>query len=105
MAIKITIDSPEDLREHFRKYDRDNFTLDGYQALIDYYDDSCEDIELDVVAIDCDWCESEWKDIQSNYCNHEDLAECDNIDDFLEALNNYTMAIRTTGDNILYIYF
>lgn len=105
MAIKITIDSAEELREYFRKYDRDNFTLDGYQALIDYFDECGVDLELDVIAICCDCCESSWKDIQSDYDNHEDLVDCDNMDDFLEALNNYTTAIRTTGDNILYFYF
>lgn len=105
MAIKITIDDAEDLREYFRKYDRDNFTLDGYQAIINYFDDCGIDLELDVVAIDCDFCESDWKDIQSDYINHDDLADCDNMDDFLEVLNEYTFAVRTTGDNILYCYF
>lgn len=105
MAIKITIDSAEDLRERFIAYDRDNFTLDAYQSLIDYYDEVGEDLELDVIALCCDWSEADWKDIQSDYSNHEDLADCDNIDDFLEVLNNYTYAVKTTDDNILYIYF
>ena len=105
MAIKITIDSASDLREHFRAYDRDYFTLDAYQSLIDYYDDCGEDLELDVIAICCDWCEADWEDIQSDYNNHEDLANCDNIDDFLEVLNEYTYAVRTTDDKILFCYF
>ena len=68
MALVITIDTAAELREQFRLFDRDDyFTVNGYQALVDYYNDSDVDVELDVIGICCDWSEADWKDIQSDY--------------------------------------
>jgi hypothetical protein len=52
-----------DFSHAFREYDRDdNFTLDALNTLFDYYEELEEDcgieMELDVIAICCEW--NEW---------------------------------------------
>ena len=105
MSLVITIDTADELRDQFKMYNRDEFTLNAYQALVDYYHDCDLDVELDVAGICCEWTEADWKDVQSDYNNHEDLVECDNIEDFVNALNDYTIAYITDEDKVLYIYF
>lgn len=43
-----------DLKEAFIKADRDYYTLQGLETLLDYYDEIDENMELDVIAICCD---------------------------------------------------
>lgn len=68
MAIKETITQSQFI-DAFRRsdYRKDSFSYEGLKALYDYlwdYSEDVGDIELDVVAIDCDYTE---------YCNLEDL--------------------------------
>jgi hypothetical protein len=68
-------------REHGRQ---DSFSYDGLKALFEYLeqweDDTCEQIELDVVAICGDF--TEYKDIEDyndqNGTDYEDREEVDN---------------------------
>lgn len=50
-----------DFMDAFAKHDRDYYSYEAYQALYDYYtsieDDTGEEMELDVIAICCDWTE------------------------------------------------
>lgn len=43
-----------DLKEAFIEANRDYYTLKGLEALLNYYDEIDENIELDVIAICCD---------------------------------------------------
>ena len=58
-----------ELRDEFGKYDRDYYSLDGYDALLNFYDEIDENMELDVIAI-CGECTE-----YSNYatCNLDAL--------------------------------
>lgn len=47
----------DDFTSAFADMDRDYFSLEAYRALYDYYEDTDETIELDVIAICCDWTE------------------------------------------------
>jgi hypothetical protein len=104
MALKITINSPSELREQFINYNRDNYSYEGYEALLDYYDKS-EDIELDVIAICCDWNELDVDDIVKDYSiDLTDITDDDGeVDDdakirlVMEYLNDRTYAIDTNG--------
>ena len=53
--MKKTIFDEYDLRKEFVDYDRDYYSLDGYEALLNFYDEIDEDIEVDVITIcgDC----------------------------------------------------
>lgn len=49
--MKKTIFNGTYLREEFVKYNRDYFSADGYDALVNFYDEIDENMELDVIAI------------------------------------------------------
>ena len=51
--MKITVDV-YDMKERFEALDRDYYTYDGLEALLDYYDEIDEHMEFDAIAICCD---------------------------------------------------
>lgn len=51
--MKITV-NVYDMKESFVAMDRDYYTFDGLESLLDYYDEIDENMELDVIAICCD---------------------------------------------------
>lgn len=68
--MKKIIFNGNDLREEFVKYNRDYYSVDGYEALLNFYDEIDENMELDVIAI-CGEC-----------TEYSDYATCD-IDDMI----------------------
>ena len=82
----------------FRDYDRlDNFRLglrDLFNHLQDLAEDTGEPIEIDVIAICCDYSEIKIKDI-----NRE--TGCESLDD----LRDNTMVIEVDDDTIIYQVF
>lgn len=51
--MKITVDV-YDMKERFVAMDRDYYTFEGLESLLDYYDEIDENMEFDVIAICCD---------------------------------------------------
>jgi hypothetical protein len=110
--MKITIDF-SDFREAFRRYDRESsYTREGLEMLFNYFEelesDLGEEIELDVIAICCDYDESHWEDVASNYS--VDLSDCEDEDDKIEAVRDYleenTMLIgEPLAGTFLYVVF
>jgi aspartate/glutamate racemase len=104
MALKITIESASNLREQFINYNRDNYSYYAYQALYEYYGE-LEDIELDVIAICCDWNELEVDEIVKEYSidlsditdNGGDIDDGEKLGLVLGYLNYRTYAIVTNG--------
>lgn len=94
-----------DLQNEFKKVDRDYFSLDGYQALIDLFDETDTNIELDVIAICCEFTESTPDDIRENYSNIEDIKNASSTSDLLDEINYYTIAVLLDNGNILYADF
>ena len=84
MAIVNTITSASQFIDEFKSSDtyKENFSYHGLQALYEYLDelseDIGEDIELDVVAICCDY--SEHEDLE-DFCNNygEEFASLDEL--------------------------
>lgn len=71
-------------RDAFREMGRkDQFTYEGLGVLFEYLEayeeDSGEELELDVVALCCDYYEDTAEDIAANYSI--DLSDCDPEDD------------------------
>ena len=60
-----------EFREAFRSLRPDNFSNEGVCALFDYLEeleeDTGEEIELDVIALCCDYSEASWGDIARDY--------------------------------------
>lgn len=93
----IKIETANELRNEFIKYDRDNFSYEGYEAIINFFD-NFEDTELDVIAIDCEFVEANEEDIRNDYNIEED-------EDVMEYLEKNTYAVKLSNDKILYVAF
>jgi hypothetical protein len=82
-----------DFTKAFDSMRPDNFTYDGLSALYDYLvqyeDETGEEIELDVIAICCDFSEDRWETI-ANYYDvtldeaADDEENADRVRQFLE---------------------
>lgn len=92
MIIK-TIDSKWEFQDEFKKMDRaDNFSREGLNALFDYLDDSDQQIELDVIALCCEFTEyANFAELQENYSEISDM----------EDLENHTTVIRIDDERFI----
>lgn len=68
-----------------------NFSVRAREMLFEYleeYSDSTgEPVELDVIALCCDFNEDHWSDIANNYSI--DLSDCDDEDEKIETVREY----------------
>jgi hypothetical protein len=111
-TMKTTIDF-SDFREAFRNHDRDNsYTREGLMMLFEYFEqyeeETGQEIELDVIAICCDYDENHWEDVASNY--RIDLTDCEDEDDKIEAVrdyltNNTSLVGEPLAGTFLYVAF
>jgi len=111
--MKTTV-SNSDFHDAFRSYDRmENFSYEGRNLLFDFLEemesDKGEEMELDVIAICCEFSEDTVEDIASNYSI--DLSYFDEDDDegrkeaVLEYLKDNTMVVGETPTSIVYQAF
>ena len=110
--MKNTVDIYQ-FRNEFQSIRPNNFTYEGLSVLFDYLEEleqSCGDeIELDVIALCCDFSEDHYEDIASNY--DIDLSECEDDDEKLEAVKDYLLDHGhgycgvTEENNIIYQVF
>jgi hypothetical protein len=89
--MKTTIDFA-DFREAFRRYDRENrYSREGLMMLFDYFEsyeeETGQEIELDVIAICCEYDENHWEDVASSY--GIDLTNCGDEEEKIEAVRDY----------------
>jgi len=75
-----------EFQDSFQRLRPSNFSLEGLGILWDYleqYEQDCgAEMELDVVAICCDFSESDWQSIAEDY--DFDLSECETDDEKIE---------------------
>ena len=98
--------------DEFNSIRPDNFSYNGLRALYDWFDEyeeSCDtEVELDVIAICCDFCEYDSLDeIVSDYQieTGEDLDEDEKTEEILSHLNDHTTVIEVDkGGYILQNY-
>lgn len=91
--MKTTV-SKSNFHNAFRSADRaDNFSYEALDLLFDYFEemesDTGEEIELDVIAICCDYEETAIDDLISNYSDLEDDASEDDVIEFLQENTQY----------------
>jgi len=89
-----------DFEKEFRYYGReDNFSWEGLRALFDYleqYEEDCDqEIELDIIALCCEYTEDSIQNIADNYGIEGDREE------ILETLRDNTQVIEVNKDNII----
>ena len=73
-----------DFRDAFNTYNRkDSFSYEGYEALYNNlleYEDSCDtEMELDVIALCCDF--TEYEDMEELKGNYWDIESMDDLQD------------------------
>ena len=79
-----------DFVQAFRDVGRqDQFSYDALKALFEYYDE--ENIELDVIAICCEWSEYSEDELQEQFGY---LGDFDTIDELLDELDSQTFVLR-----------
>jgi hypothetical protein len=110
MAIIQTIDNASQFRDQFRQCGRgDQFTYEALGLLFDYLNDCGEEIELDVIAICCDYTVDTWQDIASYY-SIRGFDACEDEDSQIAAVRSYledntTIVGETSSGAFVYVQF
>lgn len=92
-----TIRTGEKLRNKFEAYGRyDQFSIDGYEAIIEYFEEIGENIELDVIGICCDFKELTPDNLKDEYSTYGETAE-----EIAERLSYETWIIELKNGNYL----
>lgn len=102
-----------DLQQEFQEYGRDYYSIEGYKAILDLFEetDCGQNTDLDVIAICCDFNEEEPDEIIDNYDNIDEIAACRDedgeidTDALMDALNYHTWAQDLGNGSILYAAF
>jgi hypothetical protein len=101
--MKTTINKSQFRDEFMRMGRKDNFSYDGLGILFDYFEQyeehTGEEIELDVIAICCEFCEETQDEIRANY----DAPSDKDLITFLEQ-NTYVVGVTDDG-SIIYQAF
>lgn len=110
--MKTTLDF-SDFRDAFRRYDRlDQFSREGMELLFDYLEECDPDMELDVIALCCDYSEDTAEEIARNYSidlSHLDPEDDDYEEQCTEAVRDYlndnTALVGETSTGFVYVCF
>lgn len=103
--------SKSDFIDQFRVMDRlENFSYEARGLLFDYLEEyeegSGEEMELDVVAVCCDFSEDSAEDIAANYSlDVEGLDEEETADIVRDYLNENTILVGETSSGFVYQVF
>jgi len=112
MAIVQTINSASQFADMFKQSSRaDQFSYEALEAIYgyleDYSNDSGENVELDIVAICCEWQEMSWNEAASSY--DIDLSQCTDDDERIKAVDEYlwenTQSINLDNDSFVFVAF
>lgn len=94
-------------RDAFRSMDRaENFSRDGLEVLFDYLEELSDSIgqpvELDVIALCCEYSEDSWETIAAQYGIEldDDAEEDDKIETVREYLQDNTIVCGEPEDGI-----
>ena len=85
----------------------DNFSYEGQKVLFDYLEHLGEAIDLDVIALCCEYREDTFAEVASNYgfALDEDLDEGGRRDTVLDCLANNTSVCGSTDTHVVYQLF
>ena len=100
-----------DFRDAFKRCGRgEQFSYEGLELIFDYieeYEDSTgEQVELDVVALCCEWCEQSPEDIAIAYNLEIGVSEENTLQTVLEYLHDETQVAGVTDSGtVVYVQF
>lgn len=76
----------------------DNFSDEALEMMFDYFEDMDPDMELDVIAVCCEYTEQSIPD----FATENNISE----DEVMDYLNDYTLVFGTTSDgNVVFQCF
>lgn len=110
------IETASDLAEEFKAMGRESyFSYEGYEALVDMFNEYMGDVDLDVIAICCDYDEYDPAYVADTYrWTYNDLPYLEAVkeygediinDELMEYLNYHSWAQMLDNGNILYAQF
>ena len=111
--MKQTINKDQ-FRHAFNECRPDQFSYEALGMLFDYFEEIDEDMELDVIAICCDFTENDFQEVANELDQDEDelTQECEGLDEdetaqlIAEKLEAKTTVLGVTSDNtIVYANF
>jgi hypothetical protein len=105
--MKTTISHASQFRDAFRQVDRDGqFSYEALNMLYEYFEDIDPDMELDVIAICCEYIEDTVENIAQNYSiDIEDLDLGEQIEAVRDYLNDNTQLVGETATGFVYLSF
>lgn len=65
-----TINSAYALQEIFKDWDRDYYSIEAYETMLEFYDSIDVNMELDVITICGEWTEYTAEDLYNDYGNY-----------------------------------
>jgi hypothetical protein len=110
--MKTTVNFSE-FRDLFQQIRPDNFSYQGQKILFNYFEDyeesAGEEIELDIIAICCDYSESTWETIAEDYKSSIEIDKNLDEDEQKQQVIDYLMdegaLIGETENSIVYRNF
>jgi hypothetical protein len=101
--------SQSDFHDAFIRMDRkENFSWEARELLFEYFEEVNEDMELDVIAICCEYYENDLATVISEYRLDDDVADMDD-DEKLNYVRDYlsdnTSLIGETSAGFIYAAF
>lgn len=85
-----------------------DFTMDALEEMYNFYNDEDlfpDGVEWDPVAFNCEWYEESPEEVKETYSNIESIANAEDEDELIEALEYYTVVRKLKNGNLLYTPF
>jgi len=94
-----------DFVQAFDAVDRsNNFSIEARRVLFAWFEQleeaTEEDIELDPIAICCDWAEYDLDELKREY---DQVKDCEDLDEALEVLGEETLVLGMTNNDTLIV--
>ena len=94
-----------DLIDEFKSFRPDNFSPEGLRRLFDYLndlsDDLGEDIELDVIAICCEYSEYSFNEVYQTFAGKDQQTKIDSLDDLDEVAGVLKECLESEGYEVV----
>lgn len=112
MAIVQTLDKHSFIDAFMQSSRKDQFSYEALEAIFDYLEEysneTGEPVELDIIAICCDWEEMTWQEIAQSY--NVDLSACDSEIDKINAVEDFLMdetvgVCHVNNDSFVFVQF
>lgn len=114
MAIVQTLSKSSFIDAFTHSSRKDQFSYEALEVIFDqleeYSDSTGEPVELDIVAICCEWAESHWSDVAREYAiDLNDFADDEDDDNRIKAVAEYlwdnTTAYELSDGAFVYVQF